>query len=370
MKPIRVDVPLLIAILLLIGLGVVLVYSSSWALAERTYGDEAFFLRRQGFFALLSIGTLTAGALIDPRLYERHAYTLLGLAFILLVLVLIPGVGPTIGIARRWIAIGPFNLQAGEVAKVALVVYLAMSIKKKADRMSLFSVGVVPHLLIPGALIILLLLEPDFGTASMLSAVTVSMLFVGGARLRYLAAGVALIIPAGILLIASSPYRMKRVLAFLDPWAHRQDIGYQVTESLMTFGSGGLTGLGIGDGRQKLFFLPAAHTDFIFAVLGEEAGFIGVLVVVAAFAILLVRGIGAAITHPDRFSALLAAGLTVGITAQALFNMAVVLGLVPTKGLTLPFVSYGGSSLLVSAFIGGIILRISGETPSHERAIP
>jgi len=366
MRSIKVDVPLLTALLFLIGIGVVLVYSSSWALAERTYGDEAFFLRRQGLFAILSIGALTLGAVVDPRLYERHAYPILGAAFVLLVVVLIPGVGPTIGIARRWIALGPFNLQAGELAKLALVVYLAMSIKKKAERMTDFSVGVVPHVLVPGALIVLLLCEPDFGTASMLAAVTLAMLYVGGARARYLAAGLFFLVPIGVALIAMSPYRMKRVLAFLDPWAHRQDIGYQVTESLMTFGSGGLTGLGIGDGRQKLFFLPAAHTDFVFAVLGEEAGFIGVLVVILAFGVLLARGTSAAIAHTDRFHALLAAGLTIAIVTQAIFNMSVVLGLVPTKGLTLPFVSYGGSSLLVSAFMGGVLLRVSGESSSEE----
>ncbi len=358
---VRIDIPLLVSVLVLIGLGVVMVYSSSWALAAENHDDALFFLRRQAIFAGTAVVALVVGAAVDPQLYRKWAYPLLGAALVLLFLVLIPGVGPRIGIARRWIAFGAFHIQAGEVAKFALINYLAMSVSKKGPRMSDPAVGVVPHAIIAGTVIGLLLLEPDFGTAAMLTSVTLLMLFVGGVKPRYIGLALAAAVPAGILLVASSPYRLRRVLAFLDPWAHRYDIGYQVTESLMTLGSGGFWGLGLGAGRQKLFFLPAAHTDFIFSVLGEEMGFLGVLFVVCAFAVITVRGVQVALSHRSAFAALLALGLTSSLALQATFNISVALGLVPTKGLTLPFVSYGGSSLIVSAFMAGVLLRLSGE---------
>lgn len=368
MNRVRVDHPLLLCLLFLMGLGVVLVYSSSWALADRLHEDALYFLKRQSFFAGCSVVALLIGAALDPGLLRRNAYLILVGATVLLLLVLIPGVGPKIGLARRWIALGPFHLQAGEVAKVALLIYLAMSIAKKGPKMASFSIGVAPHAVVVLAVVGLLLAEPDFGTATMLLAVSFAMLFVGGAKLRVLILGGLAALPFVVGLVLTSPYRMKRVMAFLDPWAHRYDIGYQVTESLMTFGSGGATGLGVGDGVQKLFFLPAAHTDFIFAVLGEELGFAGVLACVTAFLIILIRGARAALMHPDPFRALLAFGLTTMLVVQAIMNMAVVLGLVPTKGLTLPFMSYGGSSLIVSGFIGGMLLRLSGEVPERRAA--
>jgi cell division protein FtsW len=368
MNRVRVDHLLLLCLLFLMGLGVVLVYSSSWALADRLHEDALYFLKRQSFFAGCAMVALLVGAAIDPDLLRKHAYWILGGAMALLLLVLIPGVGPKIGLARRWIALGPFHLQAGEVAKVALLIYLAMSIAKKGPRMASFSIGVAPHAVVVLAVVSLLLAEPDFGTATMLLGVSFAMLFVGGAKLRVLVLGGVAALPFVVFLVLSSPYRMKRVMAFLDPWAHRYDIGYQVTESLMTFGSGGATGLGVGDGVQKLFFLPAAHTDFIFAVLGEELGFAGVLACVTAFLLILMRGARAALMHADPFRALLAFGLTTTLVVQALMNMAVVLGLVPTKGLTLPFMSYGGSSLIMCGFIGGLLLRLSGEVPEGRSA--
>lgn len=368
MNRIRVDVILLVAVLFLMGLGVVMVYSSSWALAQSARSDELFYLKRQGMYAAVAVVALVFGAAVDPRRWERWAYPMLGGAIFLLLIVLIPGVGAAAGIARRWISLGPVTLQAGEVAKFALVVYLAMSLAKKGPRMKTFRVGVLPHILIPGALVFLLVLEPDFGTAMMLVTMTLLMLFVGGARVGYLAGAIVAVFPVALLLITQSPYRMRRIVAFLDPWAHRHDVGYQITESLMTLGSGGVDGLGLGDGRQKLFFLPAAHTDFIFAVVGEELGFIGVIVVVAAFVMILVRGTRAALRHHRPFLSYLAIGITCLIVVQALFNMAVVLGVVPTKGLTLPFLSYGGSSLITSAFLAGVLLRLSGEASSEENA--
>ncbi|MCP4503047.1 MAG: putative lipid II flippase FtsW [Deltaproteobacteria bacterium] len=362
MNRVRVDVPLLGAILFLMGLGLVMVYSSSWAIAGATYHDPLYFLKRQIVFALIGVAALVVGALVDPKHYRTFAYPMLGLSLFLLLIVLVPGIGKAVGIARRWIVIGPVTLQAGEPAKFAIVCYLAMSLaKKSAVQMRTFQVGVLPHVVIPGFLIFLLVCEPDFGTAMMLTVITLIMLFVGGARLGYLAGALLAVLPVALLLIAQSPYRMRRIVAFLDPWAHRWDAGYQITESLMTFGSGGVAGLGMGDGRQKLFFLPAAHTDFIFSVIGEELGFMGVLAVILAFTMILVRGILAALKHQCAFLSFLSIGITSLLVVQAAFNMAVVLGVVPTKGLTLPFLSYGGSSLITSALLGGVLLRLAGD---------
>jgi len=361
MSRLRVDVPMLFALLFLTGLGLVMVYSSSAVLASTTLGDGAYYLKRQVAFAIVGLGALVLGASIDPARYERHAYAILVGALVLLVVVLVPGIGHVAGGARRWLVVGPIGLQAGEPIKLALVVYLAMSLAKKGERMKTFSVGVVPHFLVPGAAMVLLLCEPDFGTAVMLASITFLMLFVGGARVGYLAGVFLLALPVALHVVASSPYRMKRVLGFLDPWTYRYDIGYQITESLMTIGSGGLFGLGLGDGRQKLFFLPAAHTDFIFAVTAEELGFVGSVSVIAAFCVVAVRGVRGALRSERPFLAYLALGLTALLVVQALFNVAVVLGLVPTKGITLPFVSYGGSSLVMSLFTAGVLLRVTAD---------
>lgn len=362
MTRIRVDLPLLFSVLGLIGLGVIMVYSSSWVLAEREFNNCWHYAHRQALYACIGIVALCVGTWIDPRKYQQYTYPIVLVTLVLLILVLIPGIGTAAGIARRWISIGPFNLQAGEISKIALLIYLAASLSRKGERMREFKIGVLPHLFIPGSFVGLLLLEPDFGTAMMLFTVTTIMLFVGGAKLRYILGAGVIALPFAISLIASSPYRMKRILAFLDPWSHRYDIGYQVTESLITFGSGGVFGVGLGDGKQKMFFLPAGHTDFIFANIGEELGLIGVIIVLGAFSVIFVKGLMAAMYLQDSFKSYLAFGIALTIIIQAIFNMAVVVGLVPTKGITLPFISYGGSSLIMTAFMAGILLRLSGET--------
>ena len=359
----RFDLPSLCCVLVLTGLGVVMVSSASSALAAQTYHNVYYFAGRQALFAIVGLFALMVGAAIPPRLFEKHSYPLLGAAFLLLVLVLIPGIGRSAGGARRWIELGPVGLQAGEVMKVALIVWVARSLAAKVQdgRIKSFSTGVLPHLLVPGLAVLLLLAEPDFGTSAMLLLVTFLMLFVAGARLGLLFGIVVAVIPIALHLVASSAYRMRRVEAFLDPWLHRSDVGYQITESLMTFGSGGFFGAGLGESRQKLFFLPAAHTDFIFAVIGEELGFLGVLIVLGCFAVIGVRALRAALSRNAPFLSYLTLGLTALLLVQMLFNVAVVLGLVPTKGITLPFVSYGGSSLVASMFSAGILLRLIGD---------
>jgi cell division protein FtsW len=359
----RFDLPALVAVLFLVALGVVMVSSASSAVSAQGHNDVFFYARKQAIFAFIGVFALFAGASLPPRFFEKNAYPLLGLAFVLLVLVLIPGIGRSAGGARRWIEIGPIGLQAGEVMKLALIVWLSRSLAEKVQdgRILRFSTGVLPHLLVPGLAVLLLLGEPDFGTSAMLLLVTFVLLFVAGARLGLLFAVVVAVVPILVHQIASSDYRMRRVLAFLDPWSHRSDIGYQITESLMTFGSGGVFGAGLGESKQKLFFLPAAHTDFIFAVIGEELGFAGVLAVLGAFFVIGARALQAALGRNRPFHAYLTLGLTSLVLVQMLFNVCVVLGLVPTKGITLPFVSYGGSSLVASMFVAGMLLRLINE---------
>lgn len=367
----RFDLPALCCVLFLVGLGVVMVSSSSSTLAAQNYHNVFYFAERQAMFALVGLVALVVGAAVPPGFFQKHAYGLLGLAFFLLIVVLIPGIGRSAGGARRWIDLGPIGIQAGEVMKLALIVWLARSLaeKVKDGRILRFSTGVLPHVLVPGLAVILLLGEPDFGTSAMLLLVTFLLLFVAGARLGLLFGLVAAAVPVGLHLIASSQYRMLRVLAFLDPWAHRKDIGYQITESLMTFGSGGFFGAGLGESKQKLFFLPAAHTDFVFAVVGEELGFIGVVAVLGAFGFIGFRALSAAVRRNNPFLSYLTLGLTGLLLVQMLFNISVVLGLVPTKGITLPFVSYGGSSLVSSMFLAGILLRLTHDGRSDVREL-
>jgi cell division protein FtsW len=353
----RVDTPMLLATLALVVLGVVMVGSSSGPIGQSWTGDAHYFFKRQALFAVLGAAALFAGAAVSPATWQRRALPLLGVGFALLVVVLIPGIGQVVGGARRWIALGPVGLQAGEVMKLVLVVFLAAAIASRAEGARDRPARWGRLLAVPVAATALLMLEPDFGTSVLLLVISLIMIFVAGARLSMLAGLLALALPLGLLAISTSAYRMRRVLAFLDPWAHRNDIGYQITESLMTVGSGGALGLGLGASKQKLFFLPAAHTDFIFAVVGEELGLMGVSAALACFAVIGWRALRAAARTENVFLSHLILGLSSLLMVQTLFNVAVVLGLVPTKGITLPFVSYGGSSLVLSMLMAGVLMR-------------
>jgi cell division protein FtsW len=302
---------------------------------------------------------MAVGMKLGWRRLARLAWPLLIVSVVLLVLVAIPGIGSSAGGARRWIRLPGFSLQPAEIAKFAWVVYLSYSLAKKREKVATFSVGFVPHLVLCGVLVGLCMLQPDFGSSVLLVFLLFVLLFTAGTKLSYLVGSVLLALPLAYAAIASSPYRMKRITAFLDPWEHRHDVGYQVAESLMSIGSGGLTGLGLGDGRQKLFFLPEAHTDFIFAIIGEELGLLGVALTVVLYAVIIWRGIRASLAAGETFGTYLGLGLTSIIAFQATVNMCMTMGLLPTKGLTLPFVSYGGSSLVVLMGAAGVLLSLS-----------
>jgi cell division protein FtsW len=366
-EPGPTDVSLAATLVGLIAFGVVMVYSASAVYASNTLGNGYHFVVRQSIFAAVALLVLAVFARIDLQWLRRSTYPALLLAVLLMVAVAL-GLGRSAGGASRWIVIGPFNVQPAELAKLAMILWLAHSLAKKAHRIRSFSIGFLPHVIVAGLLMLLCLAQPDFGSAVMIGLLTFVVLFAAGARAGYLLGAVMLALPLGYAAIASSPYRMRRITAFLEPFEHRQDAGYQITESLMGFGSGGWAGVGLGDGRQKLLFLPEAHTDFISAIIGEELGFIGVALLCGAFAWVVLRGLRAAWRVPDEYAAYLATGMTLFIGLQAFTNLAVAMGLLPTKGLALPFVSYGGSSLMVNAAAAGIILNIArfGVSPIEE----
>ncbi len=359
--PRGLDVLLLAVVLALLGLGTVMVFSSSAVFAARKYKDGTFFLMRHASYGGIGLIALYIGWRLDYRLYQRFVYPLL-LGTVLMLIALF-ALGTRVDGAVRWFRLAGVSFQPSEAAKLSLVIYLAYSLSKKRDDMRLFSIGFLPHLFVAALVGALVLKQPDLGSTAILLAVTFLMLFVAGTRLSYILAALLVAAPIAYQQIVGTPWRLRRLIAFLDPWAYRQDAGYQISESLISVGSGGLHGLGLGAGKQKLFFLPAAHTDFIFAITGEELGFVGLMMVVGLFSVLIWRGVRAAIGARDLFGTYLAYGITATYTLQALLHMAVVLGLVPTKGITLPFFSYGGSGLVMNLFSLGVLLNISARNP-------
>ncbi|MCB2185977.1 MAG: putative lipid II flippase FtsW [Deltaproteobacteria bacterium] len=350
---------LLFAALALAGFGLVMVYSASSALAAKRYADATYFFRHQLLHVSTGLVVMFVLAYWDYTRLQRLAYPAMGVVLFLLVLVLIPGVGHTAGGASRWIRLGPWGLQPSELAKLALVLYLAYSLSEHRDNIKSFTMGVLPHLITTVVLVLPVLCQPDLGMTVMLVTLTLAMLFVAGARLSYLVGMLAVAAPAVWALVVFFPYRFKRLTVFWDPWADPRGAGFQIIHSFLALGSGGLWGVGLGSGRQKLFYLPEPHTDFVFSVLGEELGLMGVLVVLSLFLVVIWRGILTALEARDLFGTYLAVGCTLIVGLQAFVNAGVVMGLLPTKGLTLPFLSYGGSSLLTNFACVGILLAVA-----------
>jgi cell division protein FtsW len=357
---------LMISALLLLGLGLVMVFSASGVLASDKYHDPAFFLKKQLIYAVAGVGLMLVIRRIPYQLYNRLVYLILLISLILLILVLIPGIGVRIRSASRWIKFGPLVIQPSEFAKLAIIIFLAYSMARKQEKIRYFSIGFLPHIVVAGIFILLIEKEPDFGTALALAGITFLMLFVGGTRLTHILLVTLSALPLVVYVILKNKMRLERVTTFIDPWKYAQESGYQLVHSLYAIGSGGFWGLGIGKSREKLFYLPDSHTDFIFSILSEELGFLGTITVISLFAILIIRGLIISIRAQDTFGAYLAMGLTSLIGLQAAINMAVVSGLMPTKGLSLPFLSYGGSSLLVNMIAIGILLNISSQTQSQQ----
>lgn len=345
-------------VIALIAFGVVMVYSASSVFASQTYDNGYFFLVRHGIFAFIALPMIVAVARIDYHRYRVLTYPLLAVV-VGLMLVTIFGLGHSAGGAARWISVGPVHIQPAEIAKVAVIFYLAYSLSKKREKIKTFSVGFLPHVLVAGGVMLLCVKQPDFGSAVMIGMLTFVLLFTAGAKLGYLLGAGLLTAPVVYALVAFVQYRRDRFVGFLDPFGTRQGAGYQVAESLLSFGSGGFWGVGIGDSRQKLFYLPEAHTDFISAIVGEELGFIGLALLILGFLIVFWRGMRAALRAKDEYGTYLAVGITMFLGMQAFTNLAVAMGMLPTKGLALPFISYGGSSLLVNSAAVGVLLNVS-----------
>jgi cell division protein FtsW len=351
------DVGLAALVTALIGFGVVMVYSASAVEATVVFRDPQYFLKRQVLYGAAAVVSMLAISRVDYHKLRPFTYPLLGLVTFLMVLSVI-GFGHTGGGAARWLRVGGIQIQPSEAAKIALVLWLAYSLAKKQEQVKSFSVGMLPHLLMAGGLMLLCLKQPDFGGAAVLLFLTFTLLFAAGARLGYLLGLAIAALGVAAYLVNSADYRKARWLAWLQMDVHRQDLAFQPFQSVMSFGSGQLTGLGLGNGYQVLY-LPEAHTDFVAAIVGEELGFVAILGLCVVYVVIVARGVRAALTADDEYGAYIAFGIAALFGVQALVNLAVAMAVLPTKGLTLPFVSYGGSSLVTSSLAMGILLNVS-----------
>ncbi|MGI8812832.1 MAG: putative lipid II flippase FtsW [Pyrinomonadaceae bacterium] len=349
--------------------GTMMVYSASAMISQKeTQGATQFaYFYKQLIFTLLGIAVMYVTSRLDYHQLqkERTVYALLGITAVFLVAVF---VFPEINGARRWIRFGGFSFQPSELAKIALPVFLAYYLTKNEETVGELKTTVVRCVGVLVLLIVLIFLEPDLGTAIVLCAAFSAVYFAAGARMLHVASLAAAMVVLALGAVILAPFRMQRIMAFLDPYNHADDTAYQVVQSLYAIGSGGIFGEGYAMGRQKLFYLPYPYSDFIFSVVGEELGLIGTLAIVLAFGLLLWRGTRAALTAPDRFGTLLGIGLITGITVQALFNISVVISILPAKGIPLPFISYGGTSVLMTLFAVGILLSISGQSGTGEKS--
>jgi cell division protein FtsW len=353
------DHTLLIITMVLALVGLVMVFSASAVVAGNRFHDSGYFLKRQLAWLTFGFLLLHVASRVDYIWWKRLSVPLLGLMALLLVMVLIPSLGVAAKGARRWLRLGPISIQPAEMVKLVAVIYLAAYLTKKEDRITSFVSGLLPVLFVIGVLSGLVLLEPDLGTVVVIGLVTIGLLFLGGAQVKHLLALGLCAVPVVLVLVLGSSYRRQRLLTFLAPWKDASNAGFQITQSFLAFGSGGPFGVGLGEGKQKLFFLPEAHTDFVLALVGEELGLVGTGAIILLFALFVVRGFQIAARARMPFGRYLGVGITLLIGGQALVNAAVATGMLPTKGLTLPFVSYGGSSLVISLLAVGILLNIS-----------
>ncbi len=359
------DWALLAIVLSLVGFGIVMLYSASAVMAAQKLGDHLYLVKSQLTKVMLGVVMMFVALRVDYRWYKRFIYPILGVSFVMLVLVLIPGIGAVQNGARRWFSIAGMSFQPAEVVKIVVVMYLAYSVSKKGEKMGRFSVGFVPHLMVVGTCVAFLMMQPDFGSSVILITMMGVMLFVSGARVAYLMIFAVLGACGAFFAITRSAYRMKRIMAFLDPWSYRTDIGYQISESLIAIGSGGVGGRGLGNGAGKLGYVPELWNDFIGTIVAEELGLMGIIILVSMFLALIWRGLKIAYESNDEFGRYLAFGITILFGLQGGANLCVVTGLLPTKGLTLPFISFGGSSMIMALFATGILLNISRNAPDE-----
>lgn len=359
------DIGLLFTVIALLGFGTLMLYSASAIMAAQKLGDPMYLVKTQLIRTGIGIVAMFIALRVDYRWWKRLIYPMIALSIIMLILVLIPGVGVVQNGSRRWFSIIELSFQPAEVVKIVTVIYLAYSVSKKGEAMKKFSVGFIPHLLMAGLMVAILMRQPDFGSSVLILTITLVMLFAAGAKVIYMAIMVPIAGLAGFIAITGEAYRMKRIMAFLDPWSYQSDAGYQIVESLISIGSGRITGVGLGNGKGKLGYVPELWNDFIGTIIAEELGLIGIVALVGLIFVLLWRGYKISWNAADKFGVFLAFGLTTILGIQAAANLCVVTGLLPNKGITLPFVSFGGSSMIMSLFAIGILLNISRNLPDY-----
>lgn len=350
---------LLIILLSLSSIGIIMIYSSSAFYAEKNFGNTYYFLTRQIISFLIGLVVLRISMHYPYERYKKLTPFLMILVFILMLVVLIPGIGRQVGNARRWIRFLGFGFQPSELLKFTLIIWVAGFLDRRKKVLGYFSRGLLPSLIVLVIYCFLLLLQPDFGTAVLISLTLLSMIFVAGVKPFHMFSSLIGMTIIGCFLAVSRTYRLRRITGFLDPWADPLDSGFQLIQSFIAFGSGGISGRGLGASRQKLFFLPEGHTDFVFSILAEETGLIGVCAVLILLTLLMIKGIDVSYHCKDDFGRNLAFGISVLIFLQSVFHIGVVVGLLPTKGIPLPFISYGGSSLILSMFMIGVLINIS-----------
>lgn len=343
----------------LVGLGLLMIYSSSTVYSLDTYGDRYFIIRRQLFWLVAGLAAFFAAAKTDYHWFQGKSRFLLLAGILLLAAVFIPGLGRSGGGARRWLGAGGISFQPAEVVKYLAIIYLSDLLSRRQKVIDRFGSGFLPPLAVIGLLSSLVVIQPDLGTALSIAVIGLLMIYLGGGRVVHLGFLCLAVLPALVVMVVRVGYRMRRIVAFIDPWADPRGTGFQIIQSLIALGSGGPTGLGLGESRQKLFFLPASTTDFIFSILGEELGFLGTGLIIALIVGILIVGFMIAARAEDLFGRFLAQGVTAMLVLQAMINMGVSCGMLPTKGLPFPFVSYGGSNLLGSCLAVGILVAIA-----------
>lgn len=353
------DFVLILMVLILLGIGIVMVFSSSAVWAFYKHKDSFYFLKRQTLWGLIGLSGMIFFMNYDYWHLKRYSKIIILSVIVLLILVLIPGIGVELNYARRWIGIGSFTVQPSEMAKLGMIIYVASSISNKRDKIESIFQGILPFLIVLGIVSALILKQPDLSTVVVICGTVFIMIFAAGARIFHLLGLILTGLPLIMYLIMSEEYRWKRLMSFLNPWSDSLDTGYHIIQSLYALGSGGVLGLGLGKSRQKFFYLPEPQTDFIFSILGEELGFIGGAAVIILFMVLLWRGFRIAIKAPDYFGTMLAIGITASIGLQTFINLAVVTASMPVTGIPLPFISFGGSSLIPTLMGIGILLNIS-----------
>lgn len=352
------DKGIIIATLILCLFGVIMVFSASSIYALKLYGTKYYFVKKQILYLIFGLTAGGIAAVIDIDILRKYIKPLYGFILVGLILVFVPHIGIDVSGSHRWLRLGTFTIQPSEFAKPVLILLIAHILDEKTRGTNALP-PVLEPLIYTAIMLILIIKEPDFGTAIIILTVVFTILFLSGARLKSLAAAVLSAIPVGILLIIHSSYRLNRIKAFLKPWQHAQTGGFQIVQSVIAYGVGGITGVGLGNSFEKLFYLPEAHTDFIFSVVAEELGFIGVAVVMSVFIFLITKAFGIGARSQNTFTKAAVYGLTLFIALQVIINIAVTLGLLPTKGLTMPFISYGGSSLTAELISVGIIVNLS-----------